>query len=952
MEDLSAGDNLEENSGLIEFDSARGNLFLDLSSGDNLEEDSGLKEFDSTGEDNLLLDLSVDNNLEEDSGIKEFDSTGKDNLLLDLSVDNNLEEDSGLKEFDSTGKDNLSLDLSVDNNLEEDSGLKEFDFTGEDNLSLDLSVDNNLEEDSGLKEFDSTGEDNLLPDLSADNNLEEDSGLKEFDSTGEDNLSLDLSADNNLEEDSGLKEFDSTGKDKSQGESVWWKCSYLPCKCHNCKLDKSSKTHECPTCSRKYERVYHLKRHIRTKHCKDLDFECYICRKRFNLKHVLERHRWLEHLCPKNDSTGKDKSQGESVWWKGFGLPCECSNCKLDKSSKTHECPTCSKKYEKVYHLKRHIRTKHCEDLDFECDICRKRFNLKHVLERHKWVKHLYPKNDSTGKDKSQGESVWWKGFGLPCECSNCKLDKSSKTHECPTCSKKYEKVYHLKRHIRTKHCEDLDFECDICRKRFNLKHVLERHKWVKHLCPKNFKCNSCPEKFKTDISLKRHVERMHCEEVMEEISVDDKLKTTVWWKGSHSPCECSNCKLDQSSKTHECPTCSKKYERVYHLKRHIRTKHCKDLDFECYICCKKFKLKSLMKRHLWAKHHSPRNFECDKCDKKCRTEFSLKRHFELRHNELRIFVCETCGKGFWQKEGLERHKKIHTDERKFVCESCGKGFKTGKAVACHKKRHLSEGKEFSKKPAPHFERCIPEERIPEETKKSKSGLKFECDICRQKFKTKYCMNRHRQQVHKNGMYNLISRYSCPFEWCGNKYVNVTRYKNHIATVHSDERPFACNMCGKKFKIKGHLRKHKLTVHVHERKFVCETNSCGKRFKTAFCLKKHKKTHSMDRVKHFEYKMINGKVEKIRRHDGLHNYKCIRCKEVFKFRSQLSRHLKNSEKCEGKGELTQQPKASRQFNGRLFRNIRLALKSFKGSRLFIRRVNYFVENRTFPYKRL
>ena len=85
--------------------------------------------------------------------------------------------------------------------------------------------------------------------------------------------------------------------------------------------------------------------------------------------------------------------------------------------------------------------------------------------------------------------------------------------------------------------------------------------------------------------------------------------------------------------------------------------------------------------------------------------------------------------------------------------------------------------------------------------------------------------------------------------------------------------------------------------------------------------------------------MIDRKVERIRRHDGLHNYKCIRCQEVFKFRSQLSRHLKNSEKCEGKGELTQyemvnfdciapdkppnetsgnekrqQPKAGRQFN--------------------------------------
>ena len=40
------------------------------------------------------------------------------------------------------------------------------------------------------------------------------------------------------------------------------------------------------------------------------------------------------------------------------------------------------------------------------------------------------------------------------------------------------------------------------------------------------------------------------------------------------------------------------------------------------------------------------------------------------------------------------------------------------------------------------------------------------------------------------------------------------------------------------------------------------------------------------------------------------------------------------------------------LNYDFFPVILLQLKSFKGSRLFIRHVNYFVENRGFPYKRL
>ena len=69
------------------------------------------------------------------------------------------------------------------------------------------------------------------------------------------------------------------------------------------------------------------------------------------------------------------------------------------------------------------------------------------------------------------------------------------------------------------------------------------------------------------------------------------------------------------------CPheNCSKKFDRVYHLNRHIKTDH----DSKTFHI-QKFKQK------FW--------------------EFS--------------FVCHTCGKKFGQRESLRRHESIHSTER------------------------------------------------------------------------------------------------------------------------------------------------------------------------------------------------------------------------------------------------------------------------------------------------
>lgn len=66
---------------------------------------------------------------------------------------------------------------------------------------------------------------------------------------------------------------------------------------------------------------------------------------------------------------------------------------------------------------------------------------------------------------------------------------------------------------------------------------------------------------------------------------------------------------------------------------------------------------------------------------------------------------------------------------------------------------------------------------------------------------------------------------------------------NHKA-IHSDEKPFKCDVCYREFKRNGCLQRHKLT-HTTERSHAC--NYCEKRFPTIQTLTVHLRKHTGER---------------------------------------------------------------------------------------------------------
>jgi len=52
---------------------------------------------------------------------------------------------------------------------------------------------------------------------------------------------------------------------------------------------------------------------------------------------------------------------------------------------------------------------------------------------------------------------------------------------------------------------------------------------------------------------------------------------------------------------------------------------------------------------------------------------------------------CETCEKRFGEKRNLERHMRIHTNERPYACDVCEMKFRHSGSLKTHMRIHANE---------------------------------------------------------------------------------------------------------------------------------------------------------------------------------------------------------------------------------------------------------------------
>jgi len=88
--------------------------------------------------------------------------------------------------------------------------------------------------------------------------------------------------------------------------------------------------------------------------------------------------------------------------------------------------------------------------------------------------------------------------------------------------------------------------------------------------------------------------------------------------------------------------------------------------------------------------YFSVRRFICDQCGATTKRSQELIRHKRLIHTEERNFVCEICERGFVEQWQLQKHMKIHGNQKDFECteEGCTKTFRFSANLSQHMKIH------------------------------------------------------------------------------------------------------------------------------------------------------------------------------------------------------------------------------------------------------------------------
>ncbi|EDW84897.2 uncharacterized protein Dwil_GK14368 [Drosophila willistoni] len=136
------------------------------------------------------------------------------------------------------------------------------------------------------------------------------------------------------------------------------------------------------------------------------------------------------------------------------------------------------------------------------------------------------------------------------------------------------------------------------------------------------------------------------------------------------------------------CDCCGKQLKTFTALNEH-KLVHTEDRPCVCPICNAAFKNKARLRVH--SQTHGEPSYQCNICGKKLQTRAILNKH-KYVHSEERRFKCEVCGTGCKNSTALKVHLLSHAGLRPYVCKYCGKAFASNTNCRSHKlKQHAEE---------------------------------------------------------------------------------------------------------------------------------------------------------------------------------------------------------------------------------------------------------------------
>ena len=476
-------------------------------------------------------------------------------------------------------------------------------------------------------------------------------------------------------------------------------------------------------------------------------------------------------------------------------------------------------------------------------------------------------------------------------------------------------------------------FQCKECANVYSTKNSLHKHYASSHR-EKKFKCDKCSKMFSIESQLRKHFKSCHIQ--------NGKMKNSEMFKEIIK---------DDGSKEFQCNKCDSAYDKKGSVRKHFHSIH-RERKFKCEKCSKMFPIESNLRNHSKTckgietekygrnqtkdivyqeifDENGEKMFKCYKCESSYENEHSIRRHFNLTHREKKI-ECEKCGKIFAYNTDFKMHLKI-CDAIAALEKNCYKILKSdGRAqLQCNKcQRIFSENSTFLAHYRIHEKRKL--NKMKEVVYILNKDKKFQCNSCENVYTAKESVEKHFLLEHEE------KKFKC--DKCGKRFSIIMLLHRHLKVCDGNDieidkmkddemfketikddgtKEFLCRKCDNSYEKKESVRKHFHTIH-REKKYKCD--KCSKMFPIKSILRYHLKKCNgvfyetkLDKLKDVVYKEIynmNGvkefqcnKCENVftkRDQVGLHFYrkhkekkfKCEKCNETFPFKSNLKNHEK------------------------------------------------------------
>ena len=412
------------------------------------------------------------------------------------------------------------------------------------------------------------------------------------------------------------------------------------------------------------------------------------------------------------------------------------------------------------------------------------------------------------------------------------------------------------------KHYHECHYKCVECGQQLKTPQSLRVHISNMHRKLKLYQCNYCHEKFGHSASKTRHMKKVH-----NHVSTYKRKTLNQWQMQSASPrkglrIEKSHAQIVSQKETQS------RTKSLQSLKVKATNKeNPPTLNLPLLNPCSKCGLKFSSDDEVVAHYHQTHQ-QCVECGQIFKHLSTLASHVKIIHRKLKRFQCSFCFEKFGHNSAKFRHmekdhnyqRKIRDDLKKDLTEPLPKE-NSQKYTECGEA--LSEGPQQSQHACetPINSQLKPEHRAPS------------CLECLLSFETK-----EEHQAHLRNIHNKCIQ-------CEKGFVQASKLKIHVETVHKKLKPFKCNKCNHSCTQKGNLRQHDIIVHQKKKDFIC--SFCGKGFPMNSFLQTHVAAcHSLDR-----------------------SHSCSMCSEKFQYACRLQRHIKLKH-----SKTTQQNKGSRKKN--------------------------------------